>query len=568
MIRKKGGIKMKKKILVLIAVFMLSGTHVFADDVSIDSYGNVETGVSRSGNLEVTGASAEKAIVGLASGTGGEGVRGENITYGNFGILGGFYDTDDVGVYGFSSSGYAGYLEGNARVTGDLTVDGVLTGFAETDPVFSAWDKSMGISITESQITDLVHFTTGDETDPTVNDLGKATLPCSNDQVAKWNGFMWRCADDTDTVYSEGTGLDLTGTTFSVDVPLTSTGSYWNFMNTTNPNAVIFGENSNTNGVGVRGKHGVSGSYGSLGSSLYGVSGYSSESSGAGVRGKADGAADYGVYGEHIASGNYGYIGDSTFGVYGYGDTGGVKGESSGGTGIVAQSDSGYGILGLSNTDHAGFFLSGTAVALKVERSVSGDASMLDGTGYVLIGDENSTNIVIDVNEIIARSDGNPADLYLNKDSGDVVVPVLQITGGSDIAEPFRFEDAGTVSPGMVVAIDPERPGQLRIADRAYDRTVAGIISGANGINPGMTLKQEGTIADGSLPVALTGRVYALADASYGTIRPGDLLTTSDNPGHVMKVTDHSRAHGTVLGKAMSSLQGGQGHVLVLVTLQ
>jgi hypothetical protein len=36
----------------------------------------------------------------------------------------------------------------------------------ETDPVFTDWDKSTGISITESQISDLQHFTNADETDP------------------------------------------------------------------------------------------------------------------------------------------------------------------------------------------------------------------------------------------------------------------------------------------------------------------------------------------------------------------------------------------------------------------
>jgi hypothetical protein len=35
-----------------------------------------------------------------------------------------------------------------------------------------------------------------------------------------------------------------------------------------------------------------------------------------------------------------------------------------------------------------------------------------------------------------------------------------------------------------------------------------------------------------------------------------------------MKVTEHSRAQGAVLGKAMSSLENGMGMVLVLVTLQ
>ena len=42
-----------------------------------------------------------------------------------------------------------------------------LTGtVTETDPLFTAWDKTTGINITESQISDLDHFTTTDETDP------------------------------------------------------------------------------------------------------------------------------------------------------------------------------------------------------------------------------------------------------------------------------------------------------------------------------------------------------------------------------------------------------------------
>jgi hypothetical protein len=35
-----------------------------------------------------------------------------------------------------------------------------------------------------------------------------------------------------------------------------------------------------------------------------------------------------------------------------------------------------------------------------------------------------------------------------------------------------------------------------------------------------------------------------------------------------MKVTDHSKAHGAIIGKAMTALSEGRGLVLVLVTLQ
>jgi len=52
---------------------------------------------------------------------------------------------------------------------------------SETDPVFGAWDKSTGISITESQISDLDHFTTADETDPAVADNFDFTGAASGD---------------------------------------------------------------------------------------------------------------------------------------------------------------------------------------------------------------------------------------------------------------------------------------------------------------------------------------------------------------------------------------------------
>jgi len=70
------------------------------------------------------------------------------------------------------------------------------------------------------------------------------------------------------------------------------------------------------------------------------------------------------------------------------------------------------------------------------------------------------------------------------------------------------------------------------------------------------------------VPVAIVGRVFCHADASYGPIEPGDLLTTSATPGHVMKVTDYDAARGAVIGKAMTALDEGKGLVLVLISMQ
>jgi hypothetical protein len=155
--------------------------------------------------------------------------------------------------------------------------------------------------------------------------------------------------------------------------------------------------------------------------------------------------------------------------------------------------------------------------------------------------------------------------------NGTTKTKQLHVIGGSDVAEPYHVAAAGEVKPvpGMVVCIDSEKVGQMKVAGRAYDKTVAGILSGANGIQPGITLRQEGTVADGSLPVASIGRVWCWCDADAGgAIEAGDMLTTSDTPGHAMRVSDYNRANGAVIGKAMSSLRSGKGLVLVLVSLK
>jgi hypothetical protein len=151
--------------------------------------------------------------------------------------------------------------------------------------------------------------------------------------------------------------------------------------------------------------------------------------------------------------------------------------------------------------------------------------------------------------------------------NGRTTTKELQIMGGADLAEPFEISDAEEIPAGAVVVIDEQTPGQLKLSRRAYDKRVAGVVSGAGGIKSGLVLSQKGTLDQG-VNVALSGRVYALANCLNGPIRPGDMLTTSDTPGYVMKATDPERSYGAVIGKAMSSLQSGEGLILVLVTLQ
>lgn len=166
----------------------------------------------------------------------------------------------------------------------------------------------------------------------------------------------------------------------------------------------------------------------------------------------------------------------------------------------------------------------------------------------------------------IRRIDGSGVtESFLRMEtSGVVSVDVLEVRGGADLVEPFATD--GGIEPGTVMSIDPTRPGRLVPSAAAYDSKVAGVASGAGGVNPGLTLSQA-EVLEGDTKVALAGRVYVRATSEGGEIRPGDLLTTSSTSGRAMRVDDPARAHGAVIGKAMTELDPDTGLVLVLVNL-
>ncbi len=211
--------------------------------------------------------------------------------------------------------------------------------------------------------------------------------------------------------------------------------------------------------------------------------------------------------------------------------------------------------------------------------SLQGSESGAEGAQVVMRNYLGNTTVQLDSDASGNRSgylrlynSNSTAKVTLEADAsgdGKITCDVLQINGGSDLSEKFDIKSIHSpLKPGMIVCIDPENPGQLVTSSKAYDRTVAGIVSGAGGVKPGMLMGQAGTAADGKHPVALTGRVYCYVDADPGAIKPGDLITTSARPGHGMKVKSHDKAQGAVIGKAMSPLDKGQGLVLVLVSLQ
>lgn len=215
------------------------------------------------------------------------------------------------------------------------------------------------------------------------------------------------------------------------------------------------------------------------------------------------------------------------------------------------------------------FGYNGGEEEIKIDRD--GEMSFYNSAYTRTIRIDNSESGTTDGGQITLYNSSGTATIEIDGHYGGygrISTNELEITGGADIAEPFAVSCAEMVLPGMVMSIDPSNPGHLCIASSAYDKCVAGIVSGAGSVRPGIVLRQENTIADGNHLIALSGRVYCLVDASAGPVMPGDLLTTSGKPGYAMKAADPARTQGAVIGKAMTALDSGEGLVLVLVSLQ
>jgi hypothetical protein len=146
----------------------------------------------------------------------------------------------------------------------------------------------------------------------------------------------------------------------------------------------------------------------------------------------------------------------------------------------------------------------------------------------------------------------------------------VQVTGdvqllNADCAEDFDVTWADKVEPGTVMVLGEE--GALYPSQVAYDKRVAGVVSGAGNHKPGIVLDKQQSDSNRQ-PIGLLGKVYCKVDAQYGAIEVGDLLTTSPTSGHAMKATDPLKAFGAVIGKALRPLGKGQGAIPILIALQ
>jgi hypothetical protein len=302
------------------------------------------------------------------------------------------------------------------------------------------------------------------------------------------------------------------------------------------------------------------------------------------ITGTASGENSLGVYGKGGAIGVKGE-GKTWHGVVGLSEGGvGVHGASIG-TGVEGQGQTWHGVVGFSKSTTGGAGVYGEAIGTGVigvsktwigvygethAPATSGAAAVLgegkdggdgvkghaSGPGKAAVCGFHLTNQGPGI-----FGKGAPAGRF----EGDVEVSGDIRLMNADCAEDFDIAGLEAAEPGTVMVLG--EGGALRPSERAYDKRVAGVVSGAGGYKPGIVLDKQPEPGNRS-PIALLGKVYCKVDARSAPVEVGDLLTTSDTPGHAMKAGDPAKAFGSVIGKALRPLPGGRGLIPVLIALQ
>lgn len=173
--------------------------------------------------------------------------------------------------------------------------------------------------------------------------------------------------------------------------------------------------------------------------------------------------------------------------------------------------------------------------------------------GQLIVGTEGKEGDII-----VRDRDGNDT-IHLNGSSGDIIL------GNADAAEDFELAAAAEATPGAVMVLTGA--GTVGPCAAAYDRKVVGVVAGAGSFRPAIVLGRRPGLDERRVPISVMGKAACQADAAYGAIEVGDLLTSSATAGTAMRVADAPRAFGAVIGKALTPLREGTGLVEMVIGL-
>jgi hypothetical protein len=144
-----------------------------------------------------------------------------------------------------------------------------------------------------------------------------------------------------------------------------------------------------------------------------------------------------------------------------------------------------------------------------------GEAASLwaNWNGLVVAGNSSVSFVIGDLDNapVVQISSDNveiTSDLTVD---GDIVLT------NADCAEEFDARTDQIAEPGSVMVLGPR--GTIRLGKEAYDKKVAGVVSGAGEFKAAITLDRRKGCDTKRIPLALVGKVYCKVDARYAKQR-------------------------------------------------
>lgn len=186
---------------------------------------------------------------------------------------------------------------------------------------------------------------------------------------------------------------------------------------------------------------------------------------------------------------------------------------------------------------------------IKINSGQSGSADK--DAGIILErGSDTNVGIIFDESQdefacIITTEDGSTSGNVVIGSYANVRANIFQGVASSaqyaDVAEKYTSDK--NYDPGTVLVFDGEQ--ETTQSKTQIDKKIAGVVS----TNPAYLMNNKLVTEDNVVEVALLGRVPCKV---VGAIKKGDLLVSSDIPGHAMAWKDESNPPtGSVIGKSL-----------------
>lgn len=226
----------------------------------------------------------------------------------------------------------------------------------------------------------------------------------------------------------------------------------------------------------------------------------------------------------------------------------------------------------------------GTGFSLRINddgTTTDTSAFVVNASGNVGIGTTTpATNMALDVNGRVQINLGGTqtstalCGSHANLGGASVSdVEIVDCTGlpAADYMEMYSVEkgidvgDIVTPSNTYITTKDGERVAKLTKTTISYQKSLIGIVSDKSKATDFNSIGYNIPDKDNPQPIALNGRVYVNMSSSSDSVKPGDYITASMDPGLGMK----ANKRGVVVGKALESWdsESDKSKVMVFVNV-